>query len=147
VVQGSRAWSRPILRGRRIPAAVTALLADLVQDATCCARHRLRTGELARRLALLVDRLDAVDFSAGILDLGRRLSGDVPTVNWTLSAGEDVALNGPARATLKVRAPCRALAAVPMVRWIRRGIGEHRGSVWPSSNATLTVSPSTTRTT
>ena len=79
------------------PSAVIALLADLVHDTPRVVLDiGCGTGELARRLALLVDRVDAVDFSAGMLDLGRRLSGgDVPTVNWIVGTAEDVALNGP----------------------------------------------------
>ncbi len=57
-------------------------------------------GELARRLATAaqppVERVDAVDFSAGILDLGRRLpGGEDPRIRWIHSAVEDAPLDPP----------------------------------------------------
>src|SRR5262249_13558769 len=54
------------------------------------------TGELARRLAPSVERVDAVDFSEAMLGLARRLpGGDARNIRWTLGAVEDVALKGP----------------------------------------------------
>ena len=47
-------------------------------------------GDIARRLAPLVDHLDAVDFSAGMIELGRRLpGGDAANLSWVLAAVED----------------------------------------------------------
>jgi SAM-dependent methyltransferase len=72
---------------------LTALIAGeprVVLDVGC------GTGELARRLALNAERVDAVDFSAGMLELGRRLAGDgARNVNWILGAAEEVQLSGP----------------------------------------------------
>jgi len=72
---------------------LTALIAGeprVVLDVGC------GTGDLARRLALNVERVDAVDFSAGMLELGRRLAGDCArNVNWILGAAEEVQLSGP----------------------------------------------------
>jgi ubiquinone/menaquinone biosynthesis C-methylase UbiE len=57
------------------PSAVIALLADLVHDTPRVVLDiGCGTGELARRLALLVDRVDAVDFSSGMLVWGYRLA-------------------------------------------------------------------------
>lgn len=54
------------------------------------------TGELARRLSPNVERVDAVDFSAAMLELGQRLAGDdARNVNWILGAVEEVQLGGP----------------------------------------------------
>jgi ubiquinone/menaquinone biosynthesis C-methylase UbiE len=54
------------------------------------------TGELARRLAPSVGRVDAVDFSKAMLELARRLpGGDARNIRWTLGAAEDVALKAP----------------------------------------------------
>jgi SAM-dependent methyltransferase len=53
-------------------------------------------GDLARRLAPHVDRLDAVDFSAGMIEQGRHLpGGDAPNLQWMHSAVEDASLNPP----------------------------------------------------
>ncbi|MGH2601884.1 MAG: class I SAM-dependent methyltransferase [Dehalococcoidia bacterium] len=54
------------------------------------------TGALARRLAPLVERVDAVDISPAMLEEGRRLpGGDHPGINWILGRVEDVALHRP----------------------------------------------------
>jgi len=54
------------------------------------------TGDLARRLAPKVERVDAVDFSAAMLELARQLAGpSASNVNWILGAVEEVQLNGP----------------------------------------------------
>jgi SAM-dependent methyltransferase len=54
------------------------------------------TGELARRLAPHVERVDAVDFSEAMLELARQLpGGDAENIRWTLGAVEDVLLYGP----------------------------------------------------
>jgi SAM-dependent methyltransferase len=54
------------------------------------------TGDLARRLAPLVDRVDAVDFSAGMIAEGRRLpGGDHPHLRWIEAAVEEAPLTPP----------------------------------------------------
>ncbi|MGW0227413.1 class I SAM-dependent methyltransferase [Actinopolymorpha singaporensis] len=54
------------------------------------------TGELARRLAPLVDRVDAVDRSAAMLARGRELpGGDNSKLRWCLGTAEDAELDPP----------------------------------------------------
>jgi len=54
------------------------------------------TGDLARRLASGLQRVDAVDFSQATLDKGRTLpGGDHPHLNWMYGRVEDVALQPP----------------------------------------------------
>lgn len=71
---------------------LTELIADpprVVLDVGC------GTGELARRMAPFVKRVDAVDFSKAMLDLARRLDGgDAPNIQWILGPVEDVTFNG-----------------------------------------------------
>ena len=79
------------------PMGVIQLLAELAGDAP----HSVLdvgcgTGELTRRLAPLVDRVDAVDFSQAMLDLARQLEGGgASNVSWVLSAAEEIELTGP----------------------------------------------------
>jgi SAM-dependent methyltransferase len=54
------------------------------------------TGDIARRLASLVERVDAVDISAGMIAMGQRLpGGDTPNLRWLIGAMEDVPLDSP----------------------------------------------------
>jgi ubiquinone/menaquinone biosynthesis C-methylase UbiE len=54
------------------------------------------TGDVARRLALYVDRVDAVDWSAGMIALARQLpGGDDPRIRWIQGRAEEVALDPP----------------------------------------------------
>jgi SAM-dependent methyltransferase len=54
------------------------------------------TGELARRLADRVDRVDAVDVSPAMIAKGRTLpGGDQPNLRWILGAIEEVPLDPP----------------------------------------------------
>src|SRR4051812_48319671 len=54
------------------------------------------TGDVARPLAKLVDRVDAVDISRPMLDKGRSLpGGDNPKLNWIFGRVEDTPLNPP----------------------------------------------------
>ena len=54
------------------------------------------TGDIARPLAPLVDRVDAVDFSAGMIETGRQLQGSTASnVRWIIGAAEDVPLDPP----------------------------------------------------
>ena len=54
------------------------------------------TGDIARRLAPLVERVDAVDISAGMIAAGQRLpGGDAPNLRWLPGAMEDAPLTPP----------------------------------------------------
>lgn len=54
------------------------------------------SGQLARRLAPLVERVDAVDVSAAMLTAGRALpNGDAPNLRWVLGRAEDAPLDPP----------------------------------------------------
>jgi SAM-dependent methyltransferase len=54
------------------------------------------TGDVARRLAPSAERVDAVEWSAGMLALGQRLpGGDDPRIRWIQARIEDVALDPP----------------------------------------------------
>jgi SAM-dependent methyltransferase len=79
------------------PAAVIALVASLAVDVPRAVLDvGWGTGELARRLAPQVERVDAVDFSAGMIELGRRLpGGEAPNLHWTCAAVEDAPLTPP----------------------------------------------------
>ena len=53
-------------------------------------------GELARRLAAHVERVDAVDLSAPMIERGRGLpGGDLANLRWLVGRVEEVALSGP----------------------------------------------------
>ena len=53
-------------------------------------------GDIARGLVDYVERVDAVDFSKGMIEKGRDLPGGTrPVVNWILGRMEDVALSPP----------------------------------------------------
>src|SRR5690348_12483165 len=79
------------------PRGVIQLLAELVRDTSQAVLDvGCGTGALARKLAPFVDRVDAVDFSAGMLDLAQRLDGgSASNVKWMLGAVEEVAFNSP----------------------------------------------------
>ncbi len=54
------------------------------------------TGDIARRLVDRVERVDAVDFSAGMIEKGKRSSnGDHPNLQWIHSRVEDASLDPP----------------------------------------------------
>jgi SAM-dependent methyltransferase len=54
------------------------------------------TGELARRLAPRIGRVEAIDVSEAMIDRGRRLpGGDAPNLRWHVDRVEDVTLGGP----------------------------------------------------
>jgi SAM-dependent methyltransferase len=79
------------------PAEVFDILTGLIADQP---RHVLDLGAgegaLARPLAPLVDRVDAVDVSAAMLARGaRRPGGRQPNLHWILSAAETAPLAGP----------------------------------------------------
>jgi SAM-dependent methyltransferase len=79
------------------PAGVIDLLTDLAREAPGAVLDiGCGTGELARRLAPRVGRVDAVDFSEAMITLGRSLpDGDAANLTWIVGAVEDVALHGP----------------------------------------------------
>ena len=79
------------------PAAVIQVIADLVVDTPRIVLDvGCGPGDLARRLAPLVERVDAVDFSPGMLELGRQLAGgDASNLRWIHGSVEDVELDGP----------------------------------------------------
>jgi ubiquinone/menaquinone biosynthesis C-methylase UbiE len=53
-------------------------------------------GDVARRLAPYVERVDAVDWSAGMIALAQQLpGGDDPRIHWTQGRAEEVALDPP----------------------------------------------------
>lgn len=53
-------------------------------------------GEIARPMAALVERVDAVDFSLEMLNHGKRLpGGDNPRLNWIHAPAEEAPLNPP----------------------------------------------------
>ena len=54
------------------------------------------TGDLARNLAPLVERVDAVDFSQNMIEKGKSLpGGDHPNLNWIYGRVEEVPLHPP----------------------------------------------------
>jgi SAM-dependent methyltransferase len=79
------------------PAAVIQALRALAVDAPRAVLDvGCGTGDLARRLAPLVERVDAVDFSAGMIARGRRLAGgDAPNLRWIEASVEDAPLEPP----------------------------------------------------
>jgi len=53
-------------------------------------------GDIARRLVEFIDRVDAVDFSQGMIEKGRSLpGGDHPNLNWICGPVEEVPLHPP----------------------------------------------------
>jgi hypothetical protein len=53
--------------------------------------HHIGTGAIARRLAPLVDRVDAVDFSSAMIEAGRQLpNGDHAHLRWVEGDMEQV---------------------------------------------------------
>jgi SAM-dependent methyltransferase len=76
------------------PTALIQALADLVLDGTQVVLDvGCGTGDLARRLAPLVERVDAVDFSSAMIEHGRHLAGgDAANLRWILGAVEEVPL-------------------------------------------------------
>ena len=79
------------------PRAVFDLLVSLIIDEPRAVLDiGCGTGNLARPLAPLVDRVDAVDCSAAMIEEGKRLpGGQDPKLTWILGRVEDVALRPP----------------------------------------------------
>jgi ubiquinone/menaquinone biosynthesis C-methylase UbiE len=85
------------LRRPPYPEALFAKLAALMTGPSRAALDvGTGPGDVARRLAPYVERVDAVDWSAGMIALGKRLpGGDDPRVHWIQGRIEDVALDPP----------------------------------------------------
>jgi SAM-dependent methyltransferase len=79
------------------PAEVFAILCELIVDEPRSVLDAgTGTGELARGLAPLVARVDAVDPSPGMIALGRSLpGGDHPNLRWIEGYAEDAPLDPP----------------------------------------------------
>lgn len=79
------------------PDEVFAILCELIDDEPRAVLDvGCGTGELARRLAPLVDRVDAVDVSRPMVALGRRSpGGGHPRLTWILGAAEEAELRPP----------------------------------------------------
>jgi len=79
------------------PSGVIESLLQLVQDAPRVVLDvGCGTGDLARRLAPHVDRVDAVDFSESMLELAKSLTDDnARNITWIPGAVEDVTPDGP----------------------------------------------------
>lgn len=75
-----------------------AIFAQLVRLLAPASRRVLDlgcgTGDIARRLAPLVERVDAIDISAPMIALGKMLpGGDDPRLRWILGSAEDAPLD------------------------------------------------------
>ena len=79
------------------PDAVFELLVELLVDwPRVVLDLGCGTGAIARQLAPLVDRVDAVDFSAPMVEEGRRSpGGDHPAICWIVGRAEDAPLQPP----------------------------------------------------
>ena len=76
--------------------AIHALLALITDEPRTILDVGCGTGDLARRLASEVERVDAVDFSQVMLEKGRTLpGGNHPHLNWMYGRIEDVVLQPP----------------------------------------------------
>jgi SAM-dependent methyltransferase len=79
------------------PAALFPLIRGLIATAPCTALDvGCGRGEIARLLAPLVDRVDAVDPSKAMVAAGRREpGGDAPNLRWIVGRAEDAPLAPP----------------------------------------------------
>ncbi len=78
------------------PEAVFAALTSLIVEPRVALDAGCGTGDIARRLAPLLQRVDALDISEPMVALGRQLTGgDAPNLRWQVAALEDAALSGP----------------------------------------------------
>jgi SAM-dependent methyltransferase len=78
------------------PAKVFTRLRALLTGPAVALDAGCGTGDIARRLASLVERLDAVDISAAMIAAGRRLpGGDAPNLRWIVGGMEDAPLDPP----------------------------------------------------
>jgi SAM-dependent methyltransferase len=78
------------------PAAVFDILASLMVEPRVVLDAGCGTGDIARRLAPLAQRVDAIDISARMVAAGRQMvGGDAPNLCWQVAALEDAPLAGP----------------------------------------------------
>jgi SAM-dependent methyltransferase len=79
------------------PAGVFAVLTRLIGEGPRAVLDLgCGTGDLARRLAPLVERVDAVDRSERMIALGKTLpGGDAPNLRWIVGAAEDAPIAPP----------------------------------------------------
>ncbi len=79
------------------PAETFEILASLITDEPRTVLDvGCGTGEVARRLLDIVERVDAVDFSYEMIERGKRLpGGDCPNLNWIYGPVEEVPLSPP----------------------------------------------------
>ena len=79
------------------PTEVFEILSDLITDEPRAVLDvGCGIGDIARRLVDFVDRIDAVDFSQGMIEKGKRLpGGDHPNLRWFYGAVEEVPLHPP----------------------------------------------------
>lgn len=78
------------------PAEVFERLRSLLAGPAVALDVGCGTGDIARRLAPLVERVDAVDISAGMIVAAQRLpGGDAPNLRWLIGAMEDAPLGPP----------------------------------------------------
>ncbi len=79
------------------PAAIFEMLTGLITDEPRAVLDvGCGTGNIARSLVHLVERVDAVDFSLPMIEKGRSLpGGDHPNLNWIHGRAEDAPLNPP----------------------------------------------------
>jgi ubiquinone/menaquinone biosynthesis C-methylase UbiE len=79
------------------PTEVFVILSDLITDEPRAVLDvGCGTGDIARGLVNFVDRVDAVDFSQGMIEKGKSLpGGSHPKINWMCGRVEEVELNHP----------------------------------------------------
>ena len=78
------------------PQAVFETLSSLLVAPHVALDAGCGTGHIARRLAPLVQRVDAIDLSARMVAAGRQMAGgDAPNLHWQVAALEDATLAGP----------------------------------------------------
>ncbi len=82
---------------RSYPPETFTILAGLIGDAPRIVLDiGCGTGNIARHMVEVVERVDAVDFSAAMIERGKALpNGDHPKLNWLLSTVEDAPLHPP----------------------------------------------------
>lgn len=78
------------------PEAVFDRLTTLLVEPRVALDAGCGTGDVARRLARRVERVDAIDISARMVAAGQRLAGgDAANLRWQVGALEDTPLSGP----------------------------------------------------
>jgi ubiquinone/menaquinone biosynthesis C-methylase UbiE len=77
------------------PDAVFAIMRKFLVEPRCVLDAGAGTGALAIRMAEFADRVDAVDPSAAMVEVGRERSRDDPCINWIVGRAEEVDLAPP----------------------------------------------------